>query len=208
MVRRLGSVVAALLLIGAHPIAQERGTVLGGVPFGTNPAAVSTAMTGLGLTPSTLLAGRTAFPLDQTFAGKIDGREVVVVAMYDTREALQKMVVSFITADAECLRFYRDFKVALSREFGDTHAEVEKWTAPYDAGKHAGHEEVAIRTGKGFVGATWNRNDLDGTAGMSLSVDANLTVTLTYESSTWPQELERRRKLLNVLTPPSGLGPQ
>ena len=103
-----------------------------------------------------------------------------------------------ITTDAECLPFYRDFKVALMREYGDTHADVEEWKAPFDAGKHLGHEAAAIRSGRGFVGATWSRDDLDGTAGMSLSVANNLTVTLAYESSKWAGEVDRRRKLLKA----------
>jgi hypothetical protein len=201
MAGRVVSMVAASLLMASLTFAQDRSTALGGVPFGTSPSAVSAAMSELGLAPVALSDGRTAFPLDQTFAGAIDGRQVLVVAMYDSHEALEKMLVSFITSDTECLRFYRDFKVALTEEFGDTHADVEQWKAPYDGGKHVGREAAAIRSGKGFVGATWNRDDLDSTAGMSLSVAGNLTVTLAYESSKWSQELDRRRKLLNAANP-------
>jgi hypothetical protein len=198
MVRRVVAMVAAVLLMASYTFAQERGTVLGGVPFGTSPSEVAAAMTDLGLTAAVLKGGPPAFPLDQTFAGKIDGHQVLVVAMYDTREALEKLLVSFITSDSECLQFYRDFKLALTREFGDTHADVEDWKAPYDGGRHLGREVTAIRSGKGFVGATWGRDDMDGTAGMSLSVAGNMTVTLAYESAKWAQELDRRRKLLNA----------
>jgi hypothetical protein len=203
MVRRVAAMVAAVLLTASFTFAQDRGTVLGGVPFGTSPSEVAAAMTDLGLTAAGLKEGSTAFPLDQTFAGKIDGRQVLVVAMYDTRQALEKMLVSFITSDSECLQFYRNFKLALMDEFGDTHADVEDWKAPYDGGRHVGREVKAIRSGKGFVGATWDRDDLDGTAGMSLSVAGNMTVTLAYESAKWAQELDRRRKLLNA-TPSGG----
>jgi len=202
MIRRVVSMVAAVLLTASYTFAQDRGTALGGVAFGSKPSAVTAAMTDLGLTPAALDDSRTPFPLDQTFAGKIDGRQVLVVAMYDSREALEKMLVSFITSDTECLQFYRDFKLALMREYGDTHADVEQWKAPYDGGKHVGREQVAIRNGKGFVGATWERDDLDSTAGMSLSVASNLTVTLAYESSRWATELDRRRKVLSSV--PSG----
>jgi len=34
---------------------------------------------------------------------------------------------------------------------------------------------------------------------MSLAVDRTLTVTLTYESSVWARELERRRQVLQTL---------
>ena len=204
MVRRILAMVAALLLTSTSAFAQERSTVLGGVPFGAAPSAVAAAMADLGLTPAQL-GGRSAFPVDQTFAGQIDGRAVLVVAMYDPSEALEKMLVTFITADTECLRFYRSFKLALTREYGETHADVEDWKAPYDVGRHIGHEEAAIRSGSGFVGATWSREDLDGTAGMSLSIAGNLTVTLAYESSRWSQELERRRKLLRSTVSGGGL---
>ena len=196
MVRRVVTMMAALLLMASSTFAQERSKVLGGVPFGTSPSEVATAMGGLGLTPASLKVGPTAFPVDQTFTGTIDGRQVLVVAMYDEREALEKMLVNFITSDSECLPFYRDFKRALMDEFGDTHADVEDWKAPFDGGRHVGREATAIRSGKGFVGATWDRDDLDGTAGMSLSVGGNMTVTLAYESAKWSQELDRRRKLL------------
>jgi opacity protein-like surface antigen len=197
MVRSLISTAMVMLLLTASAFAQDRGTALGGVPFGAAPSAVASAMAGLGLTRALKDEGGT-FPVDQTFAGTIDGRQVLVVAMYDASEALEKMLITFITSDADCLPFYRDFKVALTREYGDTHADVEQWKAPFDAGKHVGHEAAALRSGRGFVGATWSRDDLDGTAGMSLSVAANLTVTLTYESSKWAGEVERRRKLLRA----------
>lgn len=196
MVRRILTMTAAILLIASHTFAQERSSVLGGVPFGTSPSEVATAMANLGLTPAALKVGPTAFPLDQTFTGTIERQQVLVVAMYDPREALEKMLVNFITSDSDCLPFYRDFKRALLEEFGDTHADVEDWKAPYDGGRHVGREVNAIRSGKGFVGATWDREDLEGTAGMSLSVGGNMTVTLAYESAKWSQELDRRRKLL------------
>ncbi|HJZ73854.1 MAG TPA: hypothetical protein VKE51_19080 [Vicinamibacterales bacterium] len=201
MVRRVVTMMAALLLMASSTFAQERSTALGGVPFGTSPSDVAAAMARLGLTPLALKAGPTAFPLDQTFTGTIDGRQVLVVTMYDERQALEKMQVSFITSDNECLPFYRDFKNALMEEFGDTHADVEDWKSPYDGGRHVGREVTAIRSGKGFVGATWDRDDIDGTAGMSLSVAGNMTVTLAYESARWAQELDRRRKVLQSAAP-------
>ena len=198
MVRSFISTATVMLLLTTSVFAQDRGTALGGVPFGATPSAVASAMAGLGLTRAALKDEGGAFPVDQTFAGKIDGRQVLVVAMYDDTDALEKMLITFITSDADCLPFYRDFKVALMREYGDTHADVEQWKAPFDAGKHIGHEVAAIRSGRGFVGATWSRDDLDGTAGMSLSVAGNLTVTLAYESSKWAGEVDRRRKLLKA----------
>lgn len=198
MVRLLVSTATVMLLMTAPGFAQDRGTALGGVPFGATPSAVAAAMEGLGLPRAALKDEGGAFPVDQTFAGKIDGRDVLVVAMYDGTDALEKMLITFITSDADCLPFYRDFKVALMREYGDTHADVEQWKAPFDAGRHIGHEVAAIRSGRGFVGATWSRDDLDGTAGMSLSVAGNLTVTLAYESSKWAGEVDRRRKLLKA----------
>jgi hypothetical protein len=197
MVRSLISTTTVLLLMAASAFAQDRGTALGGVPFGASPSAVAPAMARLGLAPAPL-TDEGAFPVDQTFAGTIDGRQVLVAAMYDGSDGLEKMLITFITTDAECLPFYRDFKVALMREYGDTHADVEQWKAPFDAGKHVGHEAAAIRGGRGFVGATWSRDDLDGTAGMSLSVAGNLTVTLAYESSKWAGEVDRRRRLLKA----------
>jgi opacity protein-like surface antigen len=198
MLGSLISTATVLLLTAASAFAQDRGTALGGVAFGASPSAVTSAMAGLGLTRAALKDDSGAFPVDQTFAGTIDGRQVLVVAMYDGNDELEKMLITFITTDAECLPFYRDFKVALMREYGDTHADVEQWKAPFDAGKHVGHEAAAIRSGRGFVGATWSRDDLDGTAGMSLSVAGNLTVTLAYESSKWAGEVDRRRKLLKA----------
>jgi hypothetical protein len=198
MVRSLVSTATVLLLFASSAFAQDRGTALGGVPFGASPSAVTSAMAGLGLTRAALKDDGGAFPADQTFAGMIDGRQVLVVAMYDAAEALEKMLITFITTDADCLPFYRDFKVALTREYGETHADVEQWKAPFDDGRHVGHEAAAIRSGRGFIGATWSRDDLDGTAGMSLSVADNLTVSLVYESSKWTREVDRRRKLLKA----------
>src|SRR5438477_5500599 len=102
------SAVVLLLAPAAAVHAEDRGTALGGVEFGSKPAKVSSTLGDLGLAVSKKRQDR-RFPFDQTFEGKLNGRTVLVTAWYSPQASLEKMSVVFATADKDCLEFYRKF---------------------------------------------------------------------------------------------------
>jgi len=192
-------VISALLLslaTAAAVHAQDRGTALGGLEFGSNPAKVATTLGDLGLEISTKPQDK-RFPFDQRFEGKLNGRTVVVRTWFDPAASLEKMSVVFLTADKDCLEFYRRFKQYLISQHGQTRVDVEHWKEPYNDGYHVGHEEAAIRSDKAFIAASWDTLDAGSQeGGIALSVSSNLTVSLSYESSRWGSESDRRKKIL------------
>ena len=199
MNKRVVTLSAVLLLLATAAVvhAQDRGTALGGLEFGSKPEKVAATLSELGLAISTKPQDK-RFPFDQMFEGKLNGRTVRVTAWFDPQASLEKMSVVFLTADTECLEFYRRFKQYLISEHGQTRVDVEHWKEPYDGGYHVGHEESAIRSDKAFIAATWDTAD-DGSddGGIALTVSSDLTVLLSFESSHWGSESKRRKKILN-----------
>jgi hypothetical protein len=190
--------VFLLLAAAAAARAQDRGTALGGIEFGTHPPDVAATLTDLGLTLSVRPQDK-RFPFDQTFEGQLNGRSVRVTAWFDPHASLEKMSVVFLTSDKDCLEFYRRFKQFLISEYGQTRVDVEHWKYPYSDGYHIGHEATAIRSDKAFIAATWDTTDAgsrDG--GIALSVSNDLTVLLSFESSRWSGESDRRKRILSA----------
>jgi hypothetical protein len=191
-------VLVALVLAGAAVHADDRGTALGGIEFGSEPKEVAAALSDLGLKVSER-PHDTRFPHDQTFEGQLNGRAVRVTAWFDPQASLEKMSVVFFTTDKDCLEFYRRFKQFLISEYGQTRVDVEHWKDPYNDGYHVGHEATAIRSDKAFIAATWDTPDAgsqDG--GIALTVSNDLTVLLSFESSRWSSESERRKRIMNA----------
>jgi hypothetical protein len=193
-VKQFSIAIAMALLVCASAHAEERATVFGNVRFGESPSAVADAMAAVGLMPYDKARANDRFALDQTFLGIVLGEKALVMTLFSERGGLEKMIVSFVTDDKNCLAFYREFKGELKARYGSTSADVEQYDAPYSDGGHVGYEQIAIKNGKGHINALWQRQDggVDG-GRISLSVEENLTVYLTYESATWSAESDRRK---------------
>jgi hypothetical protein len=193
------AIAMALCLAAASAEAQDRATAFGSVRFGETPARVAEAMAAIGLAPYTKIKADERFPLDQTFQGMLLGEQAVVMTLFDGNGAFEKMIVSFLTEEQDCLEFYGQFKDELIEKYGATTLDVHRYDYPFSDGDHVGHEQTAIRFGKGHLAATWKREDAgDHTGGIALSVEDNLTVRLTYESGKWSVESDRRKRLLNA----------
>ena len=136
------SAVLVLLATAAAVHAQDRGTALGGLEFGSKPEKVAATLSELGLAISTKPQDK-RFPFDQMFEGKLKGRTVRVTTWYAPQASLEKMSVVFLTGNEECLEFYRGFKQYLISQHGQTRVDVEHWREPYNDGYHVGHEETA-----------------------------------------------------------------
>jgi len=191
--RQYSFVIGILLFVCASASAQDRATAFGNVRFGETPVAVANAMNAVGLTPYQKAKVDLRFALDQTFHGMVLGQQALVMALFNERGGLEKLIVSFVTDDDNCLPFYQRFKGDLKEHYGATAAEMERYDFPYHDGNHIGSEVTAIRTGKSHINATWEREDAGVNGGrISLSVENNLTVYLTFESATWAAEAGRR----------------
>jgi hypothetical protein len=202
-------VVALVLFAGtladpAHPVAAERGVAFGDVPFGAGPDAVVTAMKALQFEPLARDEADDLFPLDQRFAGRVKGQDALVTAYYDPSGHLEKMLISFLTADEDCVPFYRTMKKELFEKYGKPMLDAEQWEFPYDKGGHVGQEHIALRVGKGLLASVWERDDSGSTeGGVTLRTADNVIVRLAYESSRWRGELTRRQKLVEDEPEPS-----
>jgi hypothetical protein len=189
----------ALSLSAASVHAQDRATAFGNVRFGETPSHVAQAMAAEGMAPYTKIKADERFPLDQTFLGTVRGEQAVVMTLFNEQGALEKMIVSVLTEEKDCLKFYGQFKDELIEKYGTTTLDLQRYDYPFSDGEHVGHEQTAIRFGKGHLAATWKREDGgDYSGGVALSVEDNLTVRLTYESGKWSAESDRRKRLLNA----------
>ena len=198
MKTRVAAFSVMLLLAAAAARAQDRGAALGGIEFGSHPKEVAATVTDLGLKVSPRSQDK-RFPFDQTFEGQLNGRTVRVTAWFDPQASLEKMSVVFLTGDRDCLEFYRRFKQFLISEYGQTRVDVEHWKEPYNDGYHVGHEETAIRSDKAFIAATWDTLDAGSEeGGIALTGSNDLTVLLSFESSRWGSESDRRKKVLSA----------
>jgi hypothetical protein len=197
-------VFAGALADPARPVAAERGVAFGDVPFGAGPGAVVTAMKALQLEPLAREEADDLFPLDQRFAGTVKGQDTLVTAYYDPSGHLEKMLISFLTADEDCVPFYRTIKKELLEKYGKPMLDAEKWDFPYDKGGHVGQEHIALRVGKGLLASVWERDDLGSTeGGVTLRTADNVIVRLAYESSRWRAEMTRRQKVMGDDVEPS-----
>jgi hypothetical protein len=195
-VKQYTIVIALVLAVCASAQAGERATAFGNVRFGESPEAVAGAMAAVGLMPYGRAKMDERFALDQTFLGDVLGEKALVMTLFSEGGGLEKMIVSFVTDDKTCLSFYRAFKRELKERYGSMSVDVERYDEPYQDGGHIGYEQIAIKNGKGHINALWERQDggVDGSR-ISLSVEENLTVYLTYESSVWSAESDRRKTI-------------
>lgn len=206
--RNAGIVIALVGVTTALPGAgtagaQERARAFGGVPFGSGPLVVHEAMKALRLEPSSAAPSADQSILDHRFTGRWMGQHVLVTASYDANARLEKMVVSFLTPDEECVTFYRALKTELRRKYGAPVTDFEEWDYPYDKGAHVGQEHVAIRIGKGMLATVWEEADAGSTdGGIVITTEENVVVQLAYESSKWKAEAARRGRILDALPQP------
>jgi hypothetical protein len=170
--------------------AQTRGKAFANLEYGSTPARVAEVLASYGFQP---LANPTARPPDQQFSGQLKGERAGVLTFFTPEGSLEKMVVMFLTPNHQALSFFRTFKSELTTHFGYDPQALEVWKFPYEHGGHIGHEETALRLGKGYVGAMWEVPD----AHIVLNISEDLNVVLYYESSRWGLESDRRKQVAN-----------
>jgi hypothetical protein len=198
------TVLASVLLNAPAAAAQQRALAFGDVPFGSSPATVLQAMKALQLEAVAPSTTDSQFPFDQRFQGELKEQGALVTAIYDQAGRLEKMLVTFLTADEDCVPFYRKLKTELQEKYGKPVADVERWEFPYEKGGHLGQEHIAIRVGKGLLAAAWDSKDSGSSeGGVAITTVDNLVVRLAYESSRWVAESTRRKKILDDVSEPT-----
>ena len=156
------------------------------VPWGSTAATIKAHMAERGFT---------FVQMDQDgdlqFNGTIDGLRAGVVAIRTKDDKLVKWMVVIVPPDTGAVEYYRRLKVQLTQQYGDARIDREEWAFPYAGGEHVGHEEVAIRVGKGLLKSAWATNR--ALPAVVVEVTDRLVVTAAYEGPGWNEEADRRR---------------
>lgn len=156
------------------------------VPWGSSAATITARM---------LERGFKLVRIDQDgdlqFNGTIDGEPAGVVAIRTSDDKLVKWMVVMAPPDTRALEYYRRLKRELTQRYGDARIDREDWEYPYAGGEHVGHEEVAIRVGKGVLRSAWATNK--ALPAVVVEVTDRLIVTAAYEGPGWNEEADRRR---------------
>jgi hypothetical protein len=122
---------------------------------------------------------------DLEFTGTVLGHDAIVFAFFTPRNELVKVLVKLITPDNAARRAYRDMRDALVAKYGPPADDTEIYSSPYHKGD--GHEDLAIRVGKGLISAIWKD-------AMMVMVSEKLTVDVVYEPPYWSDEVARRKR--------------
>jgi hypothetical protein len=128
---------------------------------------------------------------DLQFNGTIDGERAGLIALRTKDDKLVKWIITIVPGERRTLDYYRRLKRDLSERYGKAVIDREAWSFPYADGEHVGHEEIAIRAGKGVIHAAWSTER--ALPAVVIEVTDRLLVTAAYEGPGWNEELGRRR---------------
>lgn len=173
----------------APPIhAQSRSVpMFGEVPWGSSPAEVKQALTakGYAFTEQNKLG-------DQTFTGKYQTTNTLVLTLYDSTKHLVKIGVVFVSEDP--FPIYRDMLAVLTEKYGVPDDSAYRFVEPYYYGD--GFEKQAAQLGKTHIFALWNWPGVARSepGGLTLSISERGLVTVQYESPAWAGEWKRRQR--------------
>jgi hypothetical protein len=125
---------------------------------------------------------------DLLFGGAVLGVDTDVLCFF-ANDQLVKVHVRLKTADSKAVSTYRDMVEVLTKKFGRPQIKLEDFRSPYYKGD--GFEEQAIRSGKATFASGWGAEGSSG--GVVIDIGEQLVVDITYESSQWGAEAQRRR---------------
>ena len=128
---------------------------------------------------------------DLQFNGTINGEPAGVVALQNGDGRLVKWLVTILPKEERALGYYRGLKQDLAARYGEAAIDREDWIFPYADGGHVGHEEIAIRAGKGVLKAAWATQR--ALPAVVIGMTDRLLVTAEYEGPGWNEEIDRRR---------------
>lgn len=159
-----------------------------GVPWNASAKVIKTAMADIGL--EFVEKDKDG---DLVFEGTISGEPARLFAILTKGEKLVKWQIIIGPPDHRTLPYYRQLKSEMIEQYGSPKIDIEEWKYPYNDGDHVGHEETAIKNGKGTLAASWSRGE-SMYPGVVVQITDRLTVNVDYEGVGWSEELARRKK--------------
>lgn len=120
---------------------------------------------------------------DISFKGTLVGEPFSGLAIFAGGK-FAKVFVRLATPDNKAISKYQEMKDILSNKYGEPDHVFANFTNPYYAGD--GYEEQAISLGKAQLASLWK-------SGLALEISDKLTVDLSYESSAWGIEADKRK---------------
>ena len=129
---------------------------------------------------------------DLHFGGTVLGTPAVVFCVLGQGRLL-KVIVSILTPDQKARYMFDEMMGSLVKKYGQGRF-LEGYESPYEKGD--GYEDQAIKVGKGHVLCLWGPDTMEGSTypeGLLLKISERLTVDVTYESSGWGPEADRRK---------------
>lgn len=192
----LAAILCTFLLAAglAFPAAAAEPFQFAGIPWGSNSATVIAKMKAAGFVFKPSKKGDPTFGTDDLhFVGVLTHIKAGAFAYFD-KGKLGKIMITMLPADADALRTYQDMRTTLVTKYDEPKADdtVAVIGLPYVNGD--GHEEQAIRAGKGHFLTTWSR-DMGGakTSDLTVRIPTNLAVLIEYEGPEFAAASKQRQ---------------
>ena len=134
----------------------------------------------------------------------LKGRDVLFTASYDNAGRLEKMRISFLTADEDCVWSYRSLKKELQQKF--RRASDGRRAMGVSVQQRRPCRPGALRDPRrqGIVATVWKNPDAGSTeGGIVITTADDVIVKLASKSSKWATEAARQRKLLDEVADPT-----
>lgn len=127
---------------------------------------------------------------DLDFTGSVLGVPVDIFAYITPAHELVRTEVLCKTPDDQAIDFYHSMQQSLISKYGQPTKSFEFYDDPYSNSDSDSDKQTAIAVGEGHLASFWEYSD---TSGLSLEITTSLSVDISYESSRWPAELDRRK---------------
>ena len=176
----------ALLVLPNTAASGNNDIAFADIPWGSSAATVKAKMLERGFAFEDMDSAG-----DLKFTGLVGGEPATIYALRTSDDRLVKWSIAVRPGDSRTITYYRELKRALGSLYGTPLADIESWTFPYQNGGHVGHEEDAIRVGKGTLRAGWTTGG--NLPGVVILVTDRLVVQAQYEGPGWNEEVARRR---------------
>jgi hypothetical protein len=108
----------------------------------------------------------------------------------ENAEVVQLILRRPLTPDSEAIDVYEGTKASLTKLYGPPESSYRNFKYPYHDGE--GDEEYAIKAGKADIITFWGVKVL-GAEGLYLQITQPLTVLISYDSSLWHTENDKRK---------------
>jgi hypothetical protein len=130
---------------------------------------------------------------------KFAGRETTFIVLYLFENKFSKASV-FIKPklEAQTIALYQEIKSEINSKYFISKKDYENYSSPYE--KDDGHTETAISLGKASFSCFWSfKNDTQEDDYISLCINENMSITISYENGYLTGQRVKRDKENNML---------